>query len=323
MLNPLAPRLSQFLSYQFLHQDLTHLLGNMIFLWAFGNNVEDRLGKIGYLLFYLGGGVVAGIGHSLGETAPVLGASGSVAAVTGAFLVLFPNTRITLFYWLIIFGFFEIASMIVIGIQIFQNLFMQLFSEGTGSAYLAHLSGYAFGIFIAGGLLGSRLLVHEPYDLMGMYQQRRRRMAVGTEPEPVHTVSPGAPLRQQTLALLQQKNLPRAAEVYADLLAVDPSQVLTEPQQLDIANQLMADGRYSIAARAYELYLDRFGSHHATSQVQLLLGLIYTRYLPRRQRARELLLAAQQQLEDAAQQTLVRQLFIELEQPQDPADEFL
>ncbi|MAX23203.1 MAG: rhomboid family intramembrane serine protease, partial [Phycisphaeraceae bacterium] len=102
LLNPLDPSLFQFVTYQFLHQDIYHIGGNMIFLWTFGNNVEDRLGKIGYLFFYLAGGIIAGLGHCLGEVSPVLGASGSVAAVTGAFLVLFPNTRTTIFYWIII-----------------------------------------------------------------------------------------------------------------------------------------------------------------------------------------------------------------------------
>ena len=85
----------QFITYQFLHASPMHLIGNMVFLWVFGNNVEDRLGKFGYLFFYLSMGVLAGLGHWLTSEAPVLGASGSVAGVTGAFLALFPRTHIT------------------------------------------------------------------------------------------------------------------------------------------------------------------------------------------------------------------------------------
>ena len=68
----------QFITYQFLHADIWHIVGNMLFLWVFGNAVEDRLGKAGYLFFYLAMGVLAGLGHWLTSEAPVLGASGSV-----------------------------------------------------------------------------------------------------------------------------------------------------------------------------------------------------------------------------------------------------
>ena len=75
-LDPLAPQLLQFITYQFLHADLSHLIGNMLFLFVFGNSVEDRLGKLGFLSFYLAGGVLAGLGHCVVETVPVIGASG-------------------------------------------------------------------------------------------------------------------------------------------------------------------------------------------------------------------------------------------------------
>jgi len=73
----------QFITYQFMHGDWMHLVGNMLFLWVFGNAVEDRFGHVGYAAFYLIGGIAAGVGHVLDTNAPVIGASGSVAAVTG------------------------------------------------------------------------------------------------------------------------------------------------------------------------------------------------------------------------------------------------
>ena len=114
-LYPDRAELYQYFTYQFLHQDLWHLIGNMVFLFVFGNAVEDRLGRIGYLLFYLAGGVLAGIGHVLTSGAPVLGASGAVAAVTGIFLALFPLSVTTLGYWLVfIIGSFQVLSLWVI-----------------------------------------------------------------------------------------------------------------------------------------------------------------------------------------------------------------
>jgi membrane associated rhomboid family serine protease len=84
MLTPIRPYLWQFVSYAFLHGSIMHIVGNMFFLYLFGNNVNDKLGGISYLCLYLGGSVFAGIGHTILHTNPVLGASGAVAAGTGA-----------------------------------------------------------------------------------------------------------------------------------------------------------------------------------------------------------------------------------------------
>lgn len=342
ILNPLSPSLTQFISYQFLHHDFSHIAWNMIFLWTFGNVVEDRLGKVGYLLFYLAGGTIAGLGHCLGEAAPVLGASGSVTAVTGAFIVLFPNTRITIFYWLIIFGVFEIPSILLIGFQIAQNVILQLAGNESHYAYLAHLSGYAYGIFIAMGLLWGRLLKHEPYDLMGMYLHRKRRVAFAnmtregyspwehsTDRTPVPDTVATAPrkqptetndtqrqqvalLRGQVLRSLGEYDLPQAARVYAQLIDISPAQVMSMQQQLDLANQLMTDANHEAAAKAYELYLNTFTGSSQKTQVQLLLSLIYTRYLQRHQRARELLVEVKRTVIDPNQKQLVESLLSEL-----------
>ncbi|MBL4700880.1 MAG: rhomboid family intramembrane serine protease [Phycisphaeraceae bacterium] len=342
LLNPLAPSVTQFLSYQFLHHDFFHLLSNMIFLWAFGNNVEDRLGKVGYLLFYLAGGTLAGIGHCLGEVAPVLGASGSVAAVTGAFLVLFPNTRTTILYWLLIFGVFEISSMLLIGFQIAQNLYMLLLSQESHYAYIAHLSGYGYGILVAWTLLWARLLRHEPYDLMGVYLHHKRRVAftkmthegispwehIASDTPVPDAMSPsGSPslekntqnqqialLRSQVSHALEQHDLPQAARFYAQLLHISPKQIMSLQQQLDLANQLMTDSNHAAAANAYELYLNAYSGSQQRHQVNLLLGLIYTRYIKRHQRARELLLEAQRHHTDDNQKQFIKSLLAELPQ---------
>src|SRR4030042_2262262 len=103
MLTPIHPHLWQFVSYAFLHSNIWHIIGNMFFLYLFGNNVNDKLGHIGYVCLYLAGAVFSGIGHALMVNNPALGASGAVATVTGAYLVLFPQTLITVFYLLIYF----------------------------------------------------------------------------------------------------------------------------------------------------------------------------------------------------------------------------
>jgi tetratricopeptide (TPR) repeat protein len=311
----------------------------MLFLYVFGNSVEDRLGRIAYLAFYLGGGVVAGVGHALAETAPVLGASGSVAAVTGAFLVLFPLTHITIVYWLIVIGRFEVSSLLLILFQIVQNVVFH-FLELQPVAHVAHLTGYAYGFVIALLLLLGRLLRREPYDLLAMLhrQHRRwrfRRMASSgynpwehaPVPEPA-TVSSAPPLTEHQRQVLEvrvqvQQQLTAGdgaatAELYRRLLDLDPSQVLPQRQQLDLANGLVQQQEHELAGRAYEMWLNTYDRQPERPQVQLMLGVLCTRYLQRRQRARELLTQALPRLTDAGEQTLARRLLLELEGPAGP-----
>ena len=327
-LTPGSPSIYQFLTYQFLHADWMHLAGNMLFLYVFGNSVEDRFGKVGYLFFYLAGGVIAGLGHSLLEMSPVLGASGAVAAVTGAYLALFPLSYVTIFYWFFIIGTFEISSMLLILFQIAQNIFFQAMGS-PGVAYLAHLAGYGFGFFIGMGLLLIRVLPREPYDMLSLIEQKRRRATfrklaeqgrhgwehagashVGGKPAAKLTPEEARLTAQRSSisAALADHDLATAAKQYRELITQDPQQVMSQQQQLDLANQLMAEARYDTAATAYELFLKHYASYAQTEQVQLILGLIYARYLQQPDRAKELLAAAVQRLRgsdrDLAQQVL-------------------
>ena len=145
-----------FFTYMFVHAGLLHLLGNMFFLWMFGDNVEDRLGRTAYAAFYLFGGIAAAIGHVLsdrGSIVPVVGASGAVAEVMGAYLVLYPRVRV---YTLVPIGFFVTTialpawTMLLywIGLQALGG-FTGLFAEQKGGvAFWAHIGG-----FVAGALL--------------------------------------------------------------------------------------------------------------------------------------------------------------------------
>lgn len=303
----------QYFTYQFLHASWMHLIMNMIFLYVFGNGVEDRLGKVGYLFFYLAGGVVAGLGHGAVESNPVLGASGSVAAITGAYLALFPLSNVTIVYWFIVFGAFEVSSMLLILFQVAQDALFQVGNIGN-TAYLAHLAGYACGFTVGMGLLMSRILPREPYDMLALIEHRRRRAQFNKLSKqgyrPWEHNKPGDPPRQgdapavskQEARTMQARaaistaltghDLPKAAGLYVDLLKQNPEQVMGQQQQLDIANQLMSDGRYDDSASAYQLFLVTYKGYGDRQQVQLILGLIFARYLDQRQRAKELLTQA-------------------------------
>ena len=321
---PESPELFQYLTYQFLHADWFHLLGNMLFLYVFGNSVEDRLGRVAYLFFYLAGGVIAGLGHWSMETAPVLGASGAVAGVTGAYLALFPLSNVTVIYWIIVLiGAIEVPGIVVIGIQIAMNLFFQFFGGGN-VAYLAHLAGYAHGFVIGMSLLMLGLLAREPYDMLALLERRRRRSEFqrmarqGYQPwdhagprEPTHADS-APPISAEQEALMQarseisramnQHDMPGAARRYRQLLDEHPDQVMGQQQQLDLANQLMAEGLHDTAARAYELFLQHYPGYPQREQVELVLALLCARYLNRPDRARELLADAAPRLEGSNRQ---------------------
>jgi membrane associated rhomboid family serine protease len=141
------------LTAMFMHAGWLHIIGNMVFLWAFGPEIEDAMGRPRYLIFYLLSGVVASaaqIAAMRDSTIPNLGASGAIAGVMGAFLITYPRDRIRT---LLLFGFFYrvtvIPAAVLIGLWFVTQLFSQLGSladvQSGGVAYLAHVGGFIFG----------------------------------------------------------------------------------------------------------------------------------------------------------------------------------
>jgi membrane associated rhomboid family serine protease len=133
----------------FLHGSWLHVLGNMLFLWIFGNNIEERLGRIGYAVFYLVAGIVAAIAHiatQANSTVPVVGASGAIAGVMGAYLVLYPKARILTIVPLFIFlQFVNLPAYVVL----IGWLILQFFTNpNTGVAVAAHIGGFIFGAVV-------------------------------------------------------------------------------------------------------------------------------------------------------------------------------
>ncbi len=330
MLTPVRPQVWQFVTYAFLHGGLMHIFGNLYFLYIFGNNVNDKLGNIGYLCLYLGGAVFAGIGHTLLHENPVLGASGAVAAVTGAYLVLFPQTVITVVYWFIFIGTTQISALYFIAFKliVWDNIVEPKFSMAA-VAYDAHLAGYAFGMLAMTTLLATKLLKSNYTDLWSMIRQwnRRRRfrdtVASGHDPfkgrnirKPVSAkeVAPKTTpsvqaeettrLRAEITALINQRNLAAATERYLELLKLDTQQVLPRQHQLDVGNQLMSMGKWADSARAYEVFLAHYSTYEHVEQVRLMLGVLYSRYLNEPEKALELLQAAQEKLTDPGQKKM-------------------
>ncbi|MGB3719115.1 MAG: rhomboid family intramembrane serine protease [Proteobacteria bacterium] len=134
------------LSYMFFHGDILHLAGNMVFLWVFGDNVEDALGHFRFLIFYLACGAIAGLVHALmlpSSEAPLIGASGAVAGVVAAYLMLHPKVRV----WILILRFIpiQISAAFALGAWILTQFVMVLVPETGPVAWWAHVGGILAG----------------------------------------------------------------------------------------------------------------------------------------------------------------------------------
>jgi membrane associated rhomboid family serine protease len=176
-LNGRALSLSHFLTYAFLHVGWAHVLFNMAVLYVLGNDINLRLGQIGYSAFYLAGAVISGLGFVLagGKDQSMVGASGAVGAVMGAYLVLLPRSNISL--WIGI-AWLEVPSMYFVIIFFCYNLIMSLATAAAAQqvAYEAHISGMVYGFLITTLLLMSKLLPRQGTDLLSILKQKRSQM---------------------------------------------------------------------------------------------------------------------------------------------------
>jgi membrane associated rhomboid family serine protease len=147
---------------QFLHGGWWHLISNMVFLWVFGNNIEDRLGHAKYLIFYLACGALAALCQwfiGINSEIPSLGASGAISGVLGAYIIRFPHTKVmTLIFLGIFITTIRVPALVIIGLFVVQNVISGLATLQTaanmtvqtgGVAYWAHIGGFVFGVILA------------------------------------------------------------------------------------------------------------------------------------------------------------------------------
>ena len=309
ILNIADPHLYQFLSYQFLHGDLVHLAGNMVFLWVFGNAVNGKLGNVPYLLFYVAGGVFAAWGFSLAkanEHAMLLGASGSIAAVTTACLVLFPRSKVKVLYWFFFIGFFELPAMVLIVLKIvlWDNVIAPSLGGSGGVAHGAHLAGYVFGFSATLMMLMFRTVARDHFDLLSLWDRANRRRqwrsamasptarAIATHGSVARTATVSrstveqeskldlrSELREKIGEQLASGDVSGACETFQTLIADDAQQCLSERQQLQVAREFYRIGRFPQAAASFDRFLEVYKHSTEASEVRLLLGIVYARDL--------------------------------------------
>jgi len=321
------PSIHQFFTYQFIHADLMHLVGNMLFLWVFGNSVNAKMGNGPYLLFYVAGGAFAGWAHAMLHPNPLAGASGAVAAITTAYLALFPRSRVTVLIWFFFFiHFVEVPAMIIIGLKIivWDNIIGPNLGGSEKVAYHAHLAGYLFGFVGAMGMLLVRALPRDQFDMLALWKrwrQRRELAAVMARPGAAAWAQYGAvgrtvpvdpearavedrrtdeiaDLRARIGVELERKANSAAATLYEQLLSREPTQCLSEAQQLDIAREFYASGKFAQAAAAFDRFVECYPNSIEAGNVRLLLGIVYARDLQQFEAADKHLTQSMESLRD-------------------------
>lgn len=162
LLNERQGRYTGLVTSIFLHADVMHIAFNMLFLWVFGNNIEDRLGRVRFLPFFLVCGILAGLAQALADptsAVPLIGASGAISGVLGAYLVLYPRVRI----WTVVLPFFFLPFRLPAWIWLAVYLVLQVAylggsatAGGDGVAYMAHIGGFAAGALLIRPFLAGR-----------------------------------------------------------------------------------------------------------------------------------------------------------------------
>ena len=287
-------------TYQFLHGGWIHLIGNMLFLLPFGKAIEDRLGHVGFLFLYLISGAVGGAIYVAMSEGTVIGASGSVCAVTAAFVVLAPASRIKVLLIFFIIGMYELPSMLFVLFFVLFDSFGLLANYASGdtsnTAYLVHFVGYIGGFSITTALTLLGFVSRTEYDLLYLLRQSKRRRSykkiVSNLPD--HTVE--MTQKEDPLSLLiasitqiSTSDPHTAAIQYLEALQTEPSLVLSPKTQLLIGSSLIQSGRVEEGAKVYEMYLKRHSEADDVGEVALLLVAKYSRDLKNEERARELL----------------------------------
>jgi membrane associated rhomboid family serine protease len=303
------PQLHQFFTYQFVHADAWHLIGNMLFLWVFGNSVNAKMGDWAYLLFYLAGGVFAAWGFAAVNPDPfqLVGASGSIAAVTTGYLVLFPRSRVLVLIWFFFFiHFIDVSAMLIIGLKIivYDNIVAPSLGGSGQVAHQAHLAGYVFGFVVSVIMLLIRALPRDQFDMLALWKRWNQRrefasaMAAPGAAERAQFGSVGhvqltpaeqakederfnriADMRSRISQSADANDMAEAVRLYENLIIAEPNQCMPENHQLQIARHLYGEEKFSEAAKAFERFAEAYPRSVEVGNVVFLLGIIYARDL--------------------------------------------
>ncbi len=307
---PADPSLFTSFTSMFMHADWMHLLGNMLFLWIFGDNVEARLGRAGYLAAYLATGLFAGVAHGLSDVSsaiPSLGASGAISGVQGMYLVAFPRNRVKL----LIFFYFVVRVIRVpaLGIMLFWFVLNDVLPTvlarggpmGGGVAHMAHIGGFVSGIVLlflmrpavravappgrdtgGSGLGGSGWGGDGGGSVWGNSRGPQRWDAGGggagygrtsSFTEPIEVLS----VDEQILLLWRSGRFSEGAAALATALRAGARVTLPEPEFLRLSSRLYDEAHYDDAKAAFTAYLRQHQTGTGPAVAAFALGMIASR----------------------------------------------
>jgi membrane associated rhomboid family serine protease len=325
---PADLELHQVFTCMFLHAGWFHLIGNMWFLWIFGDRVENRLGHLGYLAFYLVSGIGAAGFYLLftpKTLIPCVGASGAIFGVVGAYAVLYPSNQIKMFYWMgwVWAGTFHVRAFWIIGFWFLEQvglwwLTSQLDMIG-GIAYAAHLGGGIVGGLIA---LGVRVWLPEGEDEAasvthldgpGVWSPTSTFAPPPSRLEPLRATRSafaegpaGEPLDEISGALADG-NVTRALDLYRQHASCRPGVSLAPASQSAVAAILFERAEFDEALEAYRTYLGRSASGADAPLAKFRAGVILSRRKEKFDEASRLLLQAVMEHPDPAVVSLARE----------------
>ncbi len=305
---PAAPTIATMFTSMFMHANLMHLGGNMLFLWIYGDNVEARLGRLGYLAAYLGAGLVGNvvdIAMRSGSTMPGLGASGAISGVMGLYVVAFPRNRVKFFFWIYWFWrTFLIPAWMVILVWfiIVQNVLPALASVETGVAHGAHLGGFGAGVVLM-FLLKPLLAKVAPAPAYGPSKSGIPRAGGGfpgwrSEDRyaggrtATQAWSSATTSEEEILSHWRAGRWQQAAERLCAALRDGEVPALPEGEFVRIAVWLYDRAHFEEARRAFKAFLATFPSSRNAPVASYALGMILSRKDGDREGARPYLLAA-------------------------------
>ena len=287
----------QLITYQFAHDNpllpgdehpllrLLHLGLNLMCLWVFGAAVEDKMRRSSFAVFAILGGMVAGAAHAISTPVPVIGASGMVGALAGAFLVLAPRCHVRVLVIFILIRIWMVPALWIIAFWVIMDLAGWAGLRGSNVAYVAHLGGYAWGIALALLLLCTPVITRDQGDAIYIIRQWRRRKAHRdvVMSTPSATNKPERTLQPQFIGevrgAIRRGDMDAAASHWKLGANAYPDAALPAADQLAIANHLQATGDRAAAADAYRRYLARHGEASGADEVRLLLALLLVRSL--------------------------------------------
>lgn len=342
----------RWITYAFLHSpsDWFHIAGNMLFLWVFGPTVEEKMGHIGFSVLYLLGAVVSAWSHSLASPFPLIGASGAIAALGGAFIVLAPLAPFRVLVLFFYAGVYTVPAYWVIGFALARDFIGLGMPSSVSNA--GHLGGYGLGIASTLLLLATGVLKREKrYDLLSIFlhrqrlqafkaasainQEREKRILANNDPkskgklfgkgEPSNPDAEAIAVARASVSTeLSKHDLIAACSAYKDMLARFPAGgtaiILSRQNQLAIGNALFQAQEYSAALPAYRHFIVMYPRDQQAAHVRLMIGLIRTRYDKEPVEARKEIAAALPSLTDPDEASLARTLLEELgPAPQPPA----